>query len=192
MVATFDLAPQNQIAQALDAGESLIWSGGPREGIVLRPSDAYLIPFSLLWGGFAIFWEAGVLHMGGPNAAFMSIWGIPFVLLGLYLIAGRFFIDARIRARTFYGLTDRRAIIISGLFSRTVNSLPLRTLSDISLQERSDRSGTILLGRPYPYSSWMSGMRWPGMTQYSTPAFEMIPNAKAVHAQLLEAVRAAA
>lgn len=87
---------------------------------------------------------------------------------------------------------DRRAIIISGLFSGTINSLPLRTLSDISLQERSDRSGTILLGRPQPYSSWMSGMRWPGMSQYSTPAFEMIPNAKAVHIQLLEAARAAA
>lgn len=192
MVAAFDLAPQNQIAQVLDAGESLIWSGAPRQRLVLRPNDAYLIPFSLLWGGFAITWEASVLRMGEPNAAFMSIWGVPFVLMGLYLIAGRFFVDARMRARTFYGLTDRRAIIISGLFSRTINSLPLRTLSDISLQERADRSGTILLGRPQPHSAWMSGMRWPGMTQYSTPAFEMIPNAKAVHTQLLEAVRAAA
>lgn len=192
MAATFDLAPQNEIAQVLDSGESLIWSGAPRRGLVLRPSDAYLIPFSLLWGGFAVFWEAGVLDTNGPNSAFMSIWGIPFVLAGLYLIVGRFFIDARIRARTFYGLTDRRAIIISGVFSRTINSLPLRTMTDISLQERSDRSGTILLSRPQPYSSWSSGMRWPGMNQYSTPAFEMIPNAKAVHDQLLVAQHAAA
>jgi len=151
-----------------------------------------MIPFSLLWGGFAIFWEASVLRLSGPNAGFMSIWGIPFVLIGLYMIVGRFFVDARIRAKTFYGLTNRRTIIISGLLSRTINSLPLRTLSDISLQERSDRSGTIMLGRPQPYSWWASGMRWPGMNQYSTPAFEMIPDAKAVHDQLLEAQRAAA
>lgn len=35
-------------------------------------------------------------------------------------------------------------------------------------------------------------MRWPGMSQYSTPAFEMIPNAKTVHDQLLAAQLAAA
>lgn len=187
MATTFGLAPQNEVAQALDSGESLIWSGAPRQGLVLRPSDAYVIPFSLMWGGFAIFWEVGVLRMQGPNVGFMSIWGIPFVLMGLYLIVGRFFVDARIRAKTYYGLTNRRAIIISGLFSRTINSLPLRTLADISLRERSDRSGTILLGRPLPYPSWSSGLRWPGMSQYSTPAFDLIPNAKAVHDQLLEA-----
>jgi Bacterial PH domain len=192
MNAPFDLAPQSEIARVLDSGESLIWSGAPRQGMLLRPNDAYMIPFSLLWGGFAIFWEVSVLRISGPNSAFMSLWGIPFVLIGLYMIVGRFFVDARIRAKTFYGLTDRRAIIVSGLFSRRINSLPLRTLTDISLQERSDRSGTILLGRPQPYSSWSSGMRWPGMSQYSAPAFEMIPNAKTVHDQLLEAQRAAA
>ena len=192
MAATFEFAPQNEIAQALESGESLIWSGTPRKGLMLRPRDAYMIPFSLLWGGFAIFWETDVLHTSGPNTAFMSVWGIPFVLAGLYLIVGRFFVDAGLRARTLYGLTNRRAIIISGLFSRTIHSLPLRTLTDISLQVRSDRSGTILLGRPLPYSSWSSGMRWPGGSQYSSPAFEMIPNAKAVHDQLLEAQRGAA
>lgn len=191
MAATFEFAPQNEIAQALDSGESLIWSGTPRKGLALRSSDAYMIPFSFLWGGFAIFWEAGVLRTNGPNTAFMSIWGIPFVLAGLYLIIGRFFVDASLRAKTFYGLTNRRAIIISGLFSRTINSLPLRTLTDISLQERSDHSGTIFLGRPQPYSPWSSGMRWPGGSQYSAPAFEMIPNAKTVHNLLLEAQRAA-
>jgi hypothetical protein len=192
MATTFDLSPQNRIAQVLDSGESLIWSGVPGQGIRLRPSDAYMIPFSLMWGGFAIFWEVSALRIRASNSTLMSLWGIPFVLLGLYMIVGRFFADARIRANTFYGITDRRIVIISGLFSKTINSLPLRTLTDISLQERADRSGTILLGRPQPYSSWNSGMRWPGMSQYSTPAFEMIPNAKAVHDQLLEAQRAAA
>ena len=192
MDAAFDLAPQNEIAQTLDSGESLIWSGAPHQGMLLRPNDIFMIPFSLLWGGFAIFWEASVVRLSGPASVFMSLWGIPFVLVGLYMIVGRFFVDARIRAKTFYGLTNRRAIIISGLFSRTTNSIPLRTLTDISLQERPDRSGTVLLGRPQPYSSWSSGMRWPGMSQYSTPAFEMIPNAKTVHDQLLEAQRAAA
>jgi len=163
--------------------------------MLLRPSDAYLIPFSLLWGGFVIFWEATVLRASGPNSPIMALFGIPFVLMGLYFIVGRFFVDARIRAKTFYGLTNRRVIIISGVFSRTTDSLPLRTLTDISLQERSDRSGTILLGRPQPFSSWGWGSSWnwwPGISQYSTPAFEMIPNVKSVYDQLLEAQRRAA
>jgi hypothetical protein len=157
MNPSFDLAPQNEISRVLDSGESLLWSGAPKRGLLLRPSDALAIPFSLLWGGFAIFWESDVLRSNAPG--FFVLWGIPFVLIGLYLILGRFFVDARIRANTFYGLTDRRAIIISGLFSKTVNSFPLRSLVEISLRESSDRSGTIMLGRPSPYSVWGSGMR---------------------------------
>ena len=186
----FDSTPQQQIGRVLDSGESLIWSGAPRQGLVLRSGDIFLIPFSLLWGGFAIFWEATVLQSNAPG--FFVLWGVPFVLFGLYMIIGRFFVDARIRAHTFYGLTNRRAIIVSGLFSKTTNSLPLRTLTDISVQERSDRSGTVMLGRPLPYSYWGSGMRWPGMNQYATPSFEMIPDAMRVHDQLLGALRAAA
>ena len=189
MDAPFDSTPQQKIDRALDPGESLIWCGTPRQGLLLRPADVFMVPFSLLWGGFAIFWEQGVLQSNAP--AFFALWGVPFVVIGLYMIIGRFFVDARLRAKTFYGLTDRRAIIISGLFSRTITSLPLRTLTDVSLQERPDRSGTIMLGRPQPYSAWSSGMRWPGMGQYATPTFEMIPDAKRVHDQLLEAQRAA-
>ena len=154
MDTMLDFAAQNEITRALEPGESLIWSGVPGQGVRLRPDDAYLIPFSLLWGGFAIFWEATVLRGSWPNAQLMSLFGIPFVLVGLYLIVGRFFVDARIRANTFYGLTNRRAIVISGAFIRTTHSLPLKALTDVSLEERSDRSGTILLGRAEPSTRW--------------------------------------
>jgi len=190
MNASVDVTAQQEISRVLDSEETLIWSGMPRHGLLLRPSDALMIPFSLMWGGFAIFWEATVLRSRAPG--FFALWGIPFVLVGLYLIVGRFFVDAKIRANTFYGLTNRRAIIVSGIFSKTTNSLPLRTLTNISLQERSDRSGTIMLDRPQPYSSWGPGLRWPGLSQYSTPAFESIPDAKQVHDQLLAAHRVAA
>jgi hypothetical protein len=113
--------------------ERLLWSAQPRQGIFLRSTDAYLIPFSLFWGGFAFFWEGSAVNSNAP--VIMRLWGIPFVLIGLYLIIGRFFVDAKLRSKTYYALTTERIVIVSGLFSRTTKSLQLRTLSDVSLAE---------------------------------------------------------
>jgi hypothetical protein len=53
--------PVPVIEQELSSGERLIWSGQPRCGIRLRGADAFVIPFSILWCGFAIFWEVMAL-----------------------------------------------------------------------------------------------------------------------------------
>src|SRR5437899_365791 len=68
---------------------------------------------------------------------FFKLWGIPFVLVGIYVMIGRFFVDARQRSRTYYGLTDQRVIIISGLRNRQVKSLPIGSLSDVSIIEKA-------------------------------------------------------
>ena len=187
---TVNPSVQLQLSGCLEPGESLIWTGMPRQGMLLRAFDAFMIPFSLLWGGFAIFWEASVLRKGAP--LFFVLWGIPFVLVAVYITLGRFFADALVRANTFYGLTNRRAIIISGIFSRATTSLPLRTLADISVEERKDGTGTIHLARPQPFAAWYAGMQWPGMARYQTPSFDLIPDVKRVYGQLMEMQRNAA
>jgi hypothetical protein len=40
------------------------------------------------------------------------LWGIPFLCVAVYLIAGRFFVDAWLRSRTSYYVTDRAAYIV--------------------------------------------------------------------------------
>jgi hypothetical protein len=178
-----------KIEAQLSQGEQVLWSGQPRQGIIFRGADALMIPFSLMWGGFAIFWELSVLLSGAPM--FFALWGIPFVIIGLYLIFGRFFFEAKQRANTFYAVTNERILIIAGIFSQKVKSMNLRTLSDLSLSEGSGDVGTITFGGGSLYSA-LNGFfpRWPGMGSQVEPCFELIFGAKSVYDIIRAAQRA--
>jgi Bacterial PH domain len=174
------------VQHQLTSDERLLWSGQPRKGLTLRASDALAIPFSLMWGGFAIFWEYSVATTGTPF--FFKLWGVPFVLVGLYMIVGRFFYDAQARAKTYYAVTDSRILIISGIFSQQIKSLSLNTLADISLAEGAGGEGTITFGNGQSNGSPFGRSRsWPGSQRYSPPCFELIPRAKSVYDLIREA-----
>jgi hypothetical protein len=188
-------SPGSTLAAYLDANERLLWSGQPRGGIVFRGMDFFFIPFSLVWGGFAIFWEAMVLTMipknAGPIAFIFPIFGLPFVIAGLYIIFGRFFVDARSRARACYGVTNERIIILSGLFSQQLKSLQLRTLTDVSLSQRNDGSGNITFSQSHLMNVFMPPGSWLGSGRYSLPSFELIENAKGVYDVIRSAQKSA-
>jgi hypothetical protein len=177
------------IRAELGPGERLLWAGRPPLGLILRAIDVFLIPFSLLWGGFAIYWEVSVIQGGAP--LFLALWGVPFVLLGLYLMIGRFIVDARQRARIFYAVTSERIMIVSGLFSRKVKSLSLDTLTDVSLTERGNGAGMITFGPVPPIYGWYAGAGWPGMGLYGAPCFELPSDARQVYEVIRSAQRAA-
>src|SRR5436305_273618 len=109
---------EQEISSDLFPGERIAWSGRPRQGIYLKPSDLFVIPFSLMWGGFAFFWEFAVSTQLPKNSPqpFFSLWGIPFCLVGVYLIVGRFFYDAYSRKSSCYAITDKRVLIRKALF----------------------------------------------------------------------------
>jgi len=77
-------------------------------------------------------------------------------------------------------VTTERIIIVSGLFSRQTKSLQLRTLSDISLIERSDGIGTVTFGLQHPIAQRLPS-DWPGASVYAAPAFDMIDRAKEIY-----------
>ncbi|OIO70179.1 MAG: hypothetical protein AUJ57_08525 [Zetaproteobacteria bacterium CG1_02_53_45] len=155
----------------LNEGETLLWSDQPRQGLFLRPSDTVMIPFSLIWGGFALMWEYEVISGDAPWL--LALFGLPFVIVGLYLIAGRFFYDAKIREKTFYGITDHRIIILSGINTKQARYMPIDEIEDLYLFEKPDGSGAIVLGPEAITTAYQSELAIPGQKE-ATPRLNHI------------------
>jgi hypothetical protein len=153
-----ELRVRDELAGRLQPGEQLLWCGRPDPAVLFGPGDLTMIPFSILWLTFAIFWESGVIRSGaGP---FFTIWGIPFLAIGSYAVVGRFIYKRFNKKRTVYGITGRRAIIIAGKvfsempfgyvpvtvrYSRVGNHASV-TFGDLSA--RPDRDDSLLGRRP--------------------------------------------
>lgn len=137
----------------LGPDEVPLWIERARQGIVFRAADAILIPFSLVWGGFAIFWEVMALTMGAPSI--FACFGLPFVAVGLYLIAGRFLWDMYKRRETLYAITNERLLVLE---RGKLRALQLDRLDELSLTERSDGSGRITIGK-VPFGFQASGSK---------------------------------
>lgn len=165
------------IQPELTSGENIVWSGQPSTAVFFHKEDAFLVPFSLLWGGFAIFWELGVAGFWGSNSRsgspwlFGMVWGIPFVLVGQYMIWGRFFYAALKRKRTHYAVTDRRVIVVQDGWKRRMASACLDSLPTL-IKEGSNGIGTLRFAQT---ESMWSGRRgwgaWDGMTVGNVPTF---------------------
>lgn len=135
---------QSVFHDILKKGETLIWVGKPKQGFVMKPSDRYLIPFSIFWCGFVFMWEYITWNMS-DGFPIMPIFGIPFILVGLYLVVGRFFMDNSIRKNTFYALTDKRILVRTGVWNTSVDIYRFDDIQHIQFKEKADGSGTVLL-----------------------------------------------
>lgn len=127
----------------LEPGEALIWTGQPKEGVVFEVADVFKSLYMILWllvGWFIVkpaFFAQPLLAV--PIASFFIA---VFLLLGI----ARFFIDAALRKKTFYGLTDKRIIIISNAPFETVRSVYLDQKPKIDFLPNMDDTATIDLG----------------------------------------------
>ena len=173
-----------EIQEYLDSHERLIWTGEPKTGIVFRLTDLFIIPFSLVWCGFAIFWLVMAVSMGAPF--FFSMFGVPFVVVGLYFVFGRFIVDAIQRKNTVYAITDSRIMIKTGVYTKSVQSFNIQTLADIQYYEKSDGSGTINIGPQNPMMRWGSGMNWWPSANSVGSSLDLIPDVRMVYEQIID------
>ena len=168
----------------LNRGETQLWAGTPRQGIVLGPLDFFLIPVGLMWTGFATFIEMASVRSNSPVSD--QLFGLGFILIGCIFTFGRLLADARRRRRLVYGVTSDRVIIANGSTSRSV---PLGALGEVTVVEAADGTGNIAFGVPAAFATMFVSM--PSMDTVQLPMFEMVPDARRVGTQIQEAQKAA-
>lgn len=157
-------------------GEQLLWEGRPYTGLMFRPIDIFLVPFSLVWAGFPslMFFQGGFAEAPGPAVIIAGI----FLVVGAYATVGRFLLDIAIRRTLHYAVTNKRVLILrgqSGLRSVNIGALPM-----LDLHERSDGSGTLRFGSGGGQLQGGNFAIWQP-TFDSVPQFLRIPNARAVY-----------
>lgn len=136
-----------QIAPTVRPGEKVLWIGRPDPRKLFAPGDVVLVPFSVAWCGFAVFWEVTAVLTGAP--VFFRLWGILFVVAGLYFVVGRFVVKRIRHTNSAYALTDRRAIIAA---PRSVRDVPLAGQSVSVHRARDARHATVTIGESAGHS----------------------------------------
>jgi hypothetical protein len=147
------LAFSQALQPYLAPGEGLLWTGRPRQGLVLQAMDAFIIPFSLVWASLALTAVFASAHAppANPARAMPLAMGLLFGAVAFYITIGRFLVDAWQRAHIVYGLTEERAIIVSTGFGTSVTSFDLASLPGLKLIETGNGIGTIELRDAGPY-----------------------------------------
>ena len=165
---------ERTLSSYLQPGEKLLWTGKPYHGLIFRKPDIFLVPFSMLWISGIVSWEISVFN--SDASFFFLLFGVPPILFGLYLMIGRFIYDSKKRTKTVYGLTNERALILSGLFTQSLRSINLKAAQEVWLKLKSDGRGTIMFGG----NNWSSMYFWNPLWLYGNPviypSFEMIDN----------------
>ena len=139
----FDAALRAQLLP----GERVLWSAQPRarkQGLV------FLIwLFAIPWTVFALFWTwmaATPLrqgqHFGGYIEYGFPLFGLPFILIGLGMLATPFRLLLRAR-RVVYALTDSRVIRLYAGRDTKVESIQIDQVGQIDAQHDADGYGRL-------------------------------------------------
>lgn len=151
----------NRVARELESGEQLLWSGRPDPKQLSRRALPVLL-FGIPFTAFAVFWmlgaagitslvSSGFRGVGAPGglgliSLVFPLFGIPFVLVGLWMLTMPAREAAR-GARMLYAVTNRRALILEGGSETKVKSYTPRDMQNLERTERADGSGDLIFSR---------------------------------------------
>ena len=159
----------------LDPGERILWQGRPSAAFTFRGQSVALMLGGALFAGVALlFIGVGIALREWAFALFPVI----HLAVGLGMILGGPILSARERGRTWYTLTDRRAVIATDNWpkGRQIRTWPIGRDTPLELVE----------GR-WPAVHFAYEQRAGKKGLYKAPVgFEMLPEARAVHDIILQ------
>lgn len=120
-------------ASILDADEKILWQGRPDGTVTLRPRNIMMLIFGIFFAGFALFWMVMAFSAGGGFWMF----GLIHFSVGVGIVFSAVFWGAFKRRRSWYTLTDKRAIIASDmpLIGKRLKSWPITSESVLELEQ---------------------------------------------------------
>ncbi|MDA8366918.1 MAG: hypothetical protein M0Z62_08165 [Actinomycetota bacterium] len=150
---------------------------------MFAPQDAFLLPLSIVWTGFFVAVALSTRHGGSAVPNFSTF---PFLVVGAYLVIGRFIVKLWRFHRTRYALTDQRAVEIIGRRVKREASLadPMtvtrrrggHAIAVWKLPSSHERPGGVraLLGAGTMPTDMLRGTGWPGADWFARPELAFV------------------
>jgi hypothetical protein len=126
-----------ELQPLLDYQAVAITTNGFRSEMAGLLNDIRAIPRPSPWR-VAIFVVGSAFLFEPRVPIFAKLMSVPVVFFGLYIVAGRFPLDAWIRRGVYYAVTDKRILILRSWPFSKFTAISLDKLSDVNLNEHSD------------------------------------------------------
>ena len=89
----------------IGSDERVLWKGRPEKGITFTPNELATIPFGIFFTAFSVFWIMMALSAGA-----FALFGIPFLVCGIYMSGGRIIVKEILKKNTAYVITNKAVI----------------------------------------------------------------------------------
>jgi hypothetical protein len=122
--------------------EEILWTGQPKVK-VFALADILLIPFSFLWCVIVFVFAAAAFFSG---EVIVILFAAVFLILGLFVLIGRFIWKIKRRRNTFYAVTNKRVLVFTDVWTKDVQAVFIESIPVINRLIRSNGSGTIKFG----------------------------------------------
>lgn len=164
--------PPQDWAGILDQDERILWQGQPVDRLRIEFGTPFEPLFFTFFTGFSVFWMVMASRAGGLFWTF----GLLFFVVGSYSLFGQHFWKRHVRARTFYTLTDRRALIATEVWGRrSLKSYPIGKDTIVELTDGAP--GSVFFATETKTDS-------DGDTTHSRIGFELVEDCRSVYAQI--------
>lgn len=139
----------NFIGRELRKGEEVLWSGHPDRAAFLSKGDIILVPASLLWSAMALSFAIPMLsavRTDNDVLPFVLFFAIPFAVMAVYCMFGRFAFRLWVKSRTHYLVTNERVVALSKVFGNNVHASFIDEIGLVNSVRSMRGAGSIWFG----------------------------------------------